>query len=74
MTDLINLRHVTTEGERWDQLSNQYYGDPFAYEQIITANPDVPLIPVLPGGLELAIPVIVSSSAIPSAALPPWKV
>lgn len=71
---LINLRHITTDGERWDQLADRYYGDAFAYERIVTANPDIPMLLVLPGGLELAIPVIEESSAISVLELPPWKV
>ncbi|KAF0205490.1 MAG: hypothetical protein FD173_933 [Gallionellaceae bacterium] len=70
----INLRHITTEGERWDQLAYRYYGDAFAYERIVVANPDIPLMLVLPGGLELAIPVIEESDVIATGELPPWKV
>ncbi|OHX10253.1 hypothetical protein BI347_20870 [Chromobacterium sphagni] len=52
------LTHVTTQGERWDQLASRYYGDPLAYERIITANPHIPLVTTLPSGLVLSIPVI----------------
>ncbi|AOJ71038.1 MULTISPECIES: tail protein X [Burkholderia] len=65
------LTHVTTEGERWDQLAHRYYGDPFAYERIIAANPDVPITPLLPSGLALSIPVIARAEL--SEDLPPWK-
>jgi phage tail protein X len=70
----VNIRHITTEGERWDQLAYRYYGDATKYEPIVAANPDVPLMLVLPGGLELAIPVIEASSTIAAEELPPWKV
>ena len=40
------LLHVTVQGDRWDLLAWRYYRDPLAYEQIIDANPDVPIAPV----------------------------
>ena len=42
------LTHITTEGERWDQLATRYYGDPLQYERIVAANPHVPLATTLP--------------------------
>jgi len=68
-----HLRHITTEGERWDLLAWRYYGDAHGYERIIAANPAVPLYGVLPGGLELVIPVITVSESQPTEELPPWK-
>ncbi|MFT2542069.1 tail protein X, partial [Escherichia coli] len=32
------LEHVTRDGERWDSLAWQYYGDPLGYPRIIAAN------------------------------------
>lgn len=29
------LEHVTSEGERWDNLAWRFYGDALAYERII---------------------------------------
>ncbi|MDO5940646.1 tail protein X [Burkholderia cepacia] len=64
------LTHVTTEGERWDQLATRYYGDPMAYEAIVAANPHVPLTVTLSAGLTLSIPVIEQDDL--SEELPPW--
>lgn len=64
------LTHITTEGERWDQLATRYYGDPLAYERIVAANPHVPLATTLPGGLTLSIPVLEQEDL--SEELPPW--
>jgi phage tail protein X len=62
--------HVTQAGQRWDQLADLYYGDPFGYGGIISANPGAPVLPTLPGGLTLYIPVITpAQQALP---LPPW--
>ncbi|MHA6912992.1 tail protein X [Ralstonia pseudosolanacearum] len=64
------LTHITTEGERWDQLATHYYGDPLAYEPIVAANPHVSLTVTLPAGLTLSIPVIERNDL--SEELPPW--
>lgn len=70
-----HLRHITTEGERWDNLAYIYYGNATAYEQIILANPQVPYMLELPSGLEILIPVIeldnIETNALPLA---PWEV
>ena len=63
------LEHVTTEGERWDNLAWRYYADALAYERIIAANPHVAIIPVLPSGVRLIIPVISASQT--TSQLPP---
>lgn len=65
--------HVTTEGQRWDTIAYLYYGDAMLYEPIIAANQDVPIIPVLPSGLKLKVPVIELSDTIAAEELPPWK-
>ena len=68
------LLHITRAGERWDQIANRYYGDPFAYEAIIRANPMVAITPILPAGLTLLVPLPDDTAAqIPGADLPPWK-
>lgn len=65
------LEHVTVEGERWDQIAYAYYGDPLAYERIISANPDVALTPALPAGLRLLVPLIEQAAL--KEGLPPWQ-
>lgn len=64
------LTHTTAEGERWDQLAFTYYGDPYRYEPIIRANPQVPLAGALPSGLTLRIPVL--EAKVSTEDLPPW--
>jgi len=64
------ITHVTTEGERWDQLAWRYYGDAHRYLPIVQANPHVPITAILPSGLTLAIPIL---ELVTSAQdLPPW--
>lgn len=66
--------HITGEGDRWDNLAWKYYGDPYAYEGIIRANPDVPIIPILPSGVRLLIPMLdpLTVTSAPPAGLLPW--
>ena len=67
------IEHITVDGDRWDNLAWQYYGDANAYEQIIEANPEVEIIPILPGGIKLLIPVIEDDETESTTELPPWK-
>lgn len=64
------LTHITTEGERWDQIAARYYGDSRRYQPIIDANQHVPLTPALPSGLKLAIPVLEREATLED--MPPW--
>lgn len=64
------LVHITTQGERWDQLAWRYYGDAHRYLPIMQANPHVPLTGAMPAGLALSIPVLEVETAADD--LPPW--
>ncbi|VYU52256.1 hypothetical protein [Metakosakonia massiliensis] len=64
------LEHITTEGERWDNLAWRYYGDALAYERLIAANPHVAITAVLPSGVRLIIPVVRATQA--TTELAPW--
>ncbi|EBC2856691.1 hypothetical protein CYF23_10530 [Salmonella enterica] len=59
------LEHITTQGERWDNLAWSYYGDALSYERMHVA-----IIPVLPSGVRLIIPVISVTQT--TSELPPW--
>jgi phage tail protein X len=64
------ITHVTTEGERWDQLAWRYYGDAHRYLPMVQANPHVPITAILPSGLTLAIPILEPVTS--AQDLPPW--
>lgn len=66
------LTHITSEGERWDLLAWNYYGDPALFRPIVMANPSVPIEPVFQGGMKILIPVIQQSN-VERSDLPPWK-
>ncbi|TAE33244.1 MAG: hypothetical protein EAZ92_00810 [Candidatus Kapaibacterium sp.] len=65
----------TTKGwERWDNVSMECYGQPDRYGQIIEANPDISITPVLPPNTTLVIPIAETVTALPPESfLPPWK-
>jgi len=67
------LNHLTQDGDRWDSIAWRYYGDVKHVPLLIEANPHVPIVEVLPGGLNLAIPVIEAEDATALEELPPWK-
>jgi phage tail protein X len=67
------LRHVCGDGQRWDSIAYRYYGDALAYERVVAANPQVPIVPALPAGTVLLIPVAEAPDVIAGEDLPPWK-
>lgn len=67
----LYVEHITSDGERWDQLALRYYGDASAYEPIIVANAHVPIRPTLEAGVRLRVPVRTVAIA-PKTKLPPW--
>lgn len=66
------LEYRTLDGDRWDSIAWKLYGDAWAYEAIVAANPSVPIMPVLPGGILLRIPLR-AARELEAAQLPPWK-
>lgn len=66
--------HITTEGERWDNIAYAAYGDVAGLNRIIEANPTVPIDAVLPGGIRLLVPIVETVAVeIDENLLPPWK-
>ena len=66
------LQHIASDGDRWDSLSYQYYGDATAYEQIITANRHLPITAMLTAGQIVFIPIINKPKAHGADTIPPW--
>ena len=70
------VEYVAKEGERWDWVAFQAYGDPYLYEGIIRANPHLLGVRSLAGGTVLRVPVLEEADttpSIPPEQLPPWK-
>jgi phage tail protein X len=68
------IEHITREGDRWDLLAWEYYGDATQYEGIIAANNQVMIDPILPSGIIINIPVLEEPTAEldETEGLPPW--
>ena len=63
---------ITKDCDRWDLIAYRFYKNPTVYEDIIKANPNVPIEPILPAGITLKIPIFEDSETI-KLELPPWK-
>lgn len=66
------IEYTTLEGDRWDLIAFRMYGDAYAYEPIVAANPHVPVRPSIAAGVKLLIPVR-AQSVVADASVPPWK-
>nr|WP_320132002.1 tail protein X [uncultured Holophaga sp.] len=66
------LTHTTTDGDRWDLLAWEYYGDLDQIPTLTAANPGVSLNPILEAGVSLVVPVIEQADA-STPGLPPWR-
>jgi phage tail protein X len=66
------LIHISADGDRWDLLAWNYYGDATLFGPIVMANSTIPIEPVLSAGLSVVIPVLASANLTPIN-LPPWK-
>ncbi len=72
MSNPQSLTHISSNGDRWDLLAWNYYGDPTLFGPIVMANPSIPIEPVLAAGLTVIIPVLQKARVV-TADLPPWK-
>ena len=66
------ITHISSDGDRWDLLAWNYYGDPTLFGPIVMANPAILIEPVLSAGLTVVIPVLQKAS-VTTVNLPPWK-
>ena len=66
------LQHIASDGDRWDSLSYQYYGDATAYGQIIIANRHLLITTTLSAGQIVFIPIINAPKKQQDATVPPW--
>lgn len=64
--------YTTKEGDRWDLIAFEAYGDATAYGPIIAANPHIPIRPELEAGTKVWIPVR-EAPALAAQQVPPWK-
>ena len=67
------IEHITLDGDRWDQIATLYYGDASRISPLAEANEHLLLLPVLPGGLPVRVPMLEDDSNLLPEELPPWK-
>lgn len=60
------LEHLTLEGDRWDLLAYQYYGDALQTVPLLRANPEQLHLLILPAGLTLQIPILEVAAIAPA--------
>lgn len=82
---MTTIEYITKPGDRWDLIAYFAYGTigdivledgtvANAIGEVIRANPDIPIDPVLVDGLLLQLPVIPSGVVqTDKELLPPWK-
>lgn len=67
------IEHITTEGDRWDLIAHRYYGDASRLTPLAEANEHLRLLPVLPSGLLLRVPILDDDADLLPDEVPPWK-
>ncbi len=67
------IEHITLDGDRWDRIAHLYYGDASRISPLAEANEHLRLLPVLPGGLPLRVPILEDDANLLPEDLPPWK-
>lgn len=71
---MATIQYITNEGERWDTIAYKVYGNAGLAQEVIRANPLVPIADKLPGGTVLDIPVKEEVEVLTdSEKLPIWK-
>ena len=66
------LTYIAKQGDRWDTIAWQFYGDPYLYEPILRANPQYIGLPYPPPGAKLRIPVVEAEDE-PEVVKAPWQ-
>ncbi len=64
--------YITKQNDRWDLIAYEYYNNALLYEEIIKANPEIKITPVLAEGIQIKVPVLQEETTI-QFEIPPWK-
>lgn len=69
-----STEYIASDGERWDTIAYKAYGDVNKVNDLIEANPTIPIAATLDGGTRILIPIVESVEIeVDTALLPPWK-
>lgn len=64
--------HITTQGERWDSIAYDLWGEERLMHHLVAANPDHIDVLVFPAGVRLTVPAGITR-ADATAEVPPWR-
>ena len=65
------IEYLTKDGDRWDLIAYEMYGNAYDYLRILEANPEYKDFVVLPAGIKLKIPIIEETQTMQEVN-PPW--
>ena len=75
--DYVTREYITSEGERWDTISQKVFGRPDLYPHIFEANRETLLNlkypATVPAGLKLLLPQLPPQELAQTDEVPPWK-
>lgn len=63
-------KYVTTQGETWDTISLDFYGNPYRIKELIECNRQYSDVLIFEANIELNIPILEDESP---DTLAPWK-
>lgn len=66
------LQYTTREGDRWDLIAHQYYGDALLIGGLLAANPHLAMAEQFAAGLVVRVPVLTAKPQSAQADMPPW--
>lgn len=65
--------YITKNGDTWDKIANECYGNPFLIADIINANPNLEIKQVFDQDEIVYVPIKENISTLDDSFLPPWK-
>lgn len=65
--------YTTKEGQRWDTIAWECFGNVDLLPLLLEHNPGVPVTDVLEGGITLRVPIVEAVEEVNETLLPPWK-
>lgn len=68
--DTYPMQYTTNQGETWDTISLDFYGNPYKIKELIDCNPQYSDVLIFDAGIKLDIPILDSEQ---SDTLAPWK-
>lgn len=64
--------HITTQGERWDSIAYDLWGEERLMHRLLAANPDHIDTLIFPAGVRLTVPQGVKKAEV-TAKVPAWR-